>query len=496
MGINGYYMSSGDAPTQNSNWTKFSDSSYNAYESRSAGTYFVWVLNNKNRISYPVMAKVYDGDLSTTLKSFGANDANGNSLSMTSLDTSTIGYEDIVVDSNYALLSNKLLKDSDLALFDSLTTAYEINVSSNKVALYATLTSTDASYVNGYEPRTIDLEYGRNVALIKIVNNKGKERTYTFIINRVDDRDGSNLLSDITLSKGKIEFDSYVPSYDVSVPKNTTKVSINGTLVSDKANFVKGYEPRVVELTEDIQSAVLRVRSESGSVRSYVITFIKNGTKDDDLVNSTYLSSLTVPGTQLGFDKNVYDYTISVPYDVEDIPIYAFAESANAIVSVGNNTGLRVGNNLIEINVKNGNKTKIYSLHVIRKESGLDISNSNRLSLLSIKNYDINFNPDILDYSVSIKREKTLLITASPESNRAEVYMYGNNDLTGFSTIRVKVIAENGGTNIYSIDIQKAAYNKTVEYVVVISGGLFVLTSAIILLIRNKKKKMKEYLEG
>ena len=259
--------------------------------------------------------------------------------------------------------------------------------------------------------------------------------------------------------------------------------------------FIKGYEPREVEITEDRQSVVLKVISEAGSIRSYVITFIRNG-EDNDTSNSTYLSSLTVPGTMLGFDKETYDYTITVPYETEDLPIYAFAESETASVTVGNNTGLKVGNNLIQIEVKNNNKTRIYSLHVIRKESGLDISDSAKLGTLSIKNYNIEFSPDKLDYEVKIKREKTLLISATPESNRADIYMYGNNDLTGFSTIRVKVIAENGLTNIYSIDIQKDPYNKTIEIIAAISGGLIFFGTAIIILIRRKSKKMKEYMEG
>lgn len=495
VGIKGYFTSNGDAPTLNSNWKQFSDTTYKSSETKSAGTYFIWVLNNKNRMSYPIMAKVYDADLSTTLSSFSIMDAQGNNVSLNTLDDNTVAMGK-VIDSKYALLSNELLNSSEIAGFQSLNTAYELTVVSNKVSIYATLTSGDASYVTGYEPRTIDLEYGRNVALIKIVNKNGKERTYTFIINRVDDRDGSNLLSDISISKGKINFDSYVSSYDVSIPKNTKKISINAELASNTSAFIEGYAPREVLITEDIQSFVLKVKSESGSIRSYVITFVKNGADDSSEENSTYLSSLTVPGTQLGFNKEVYDYTISVPYDTTTIPIYAFAESSNAVVNVGNNSGLQVGNNLIEIEIKNGNKTRVYSLHVIRKESGLDISDSDRLAMLSIKNYKIDFNPNILDYVVKIKREKTLLITASPESNRADVYMYGNNDLTGFSTVRVKVIAENGRTNIYSIDIQKDAYNKKIEIIASTLGGLIVLGTTIIIVVKNKRKKMKEYLEG
>ena len=493
--ILGYHVSSGEEPTVNSNWSTFNAVNNSFSIERTAGTYFIWSINEKRRISYPVLAKVYDADLSTTLASFKVQDENGNDINtnISSLD-GTVGYTTGVKDSKYALLSNSLIADSTGG-FDKLTTSYELSVTANKIALYATLTSSDASYVSGYEPRTIDLEYGRNVALIKIVNKEGKERCYTFIINRVDDRNNSNLLKNIKLSRGSIDFDPYTTNYDVKISRFTKKVSVNAELDSSTSTFIKGYEPREVEITEDRQSVVLKVISETGSIRSYVITFIRNG-EDKDNVNSTYLSSLTVPGTMLGFDKETYDYTITVPYETEDIPIYAFAESETASVTVGNNTGLKVGNNLIQIEVKNNNKTRIYSLHVIRKESGLDISNSSRLGTLSIKNYNIEFSPDKLDYEVKIKREKTLLISATPESNRADIYMYGNNDLTGFSTIRVKVIAENGLTNIYSIDIQKAAYNKKIEIIASVAGVSVLLIVSLVIYLKKKNNKKKEYLEG
>ena len=491
-GIYGFFISPGEEPTANHAWISPKNGNTMSIE-ESAGTYFIWVKNYKHRISYPVLAKVYDSDLSTTLSSFSLKDDNGNNINMSSLDN-TVGYNEPIKDSNYALLSNSLLADS-VGGFDKYTTAYEMTVSSSRVALYATLTSSDAAYVSGFEPRTIDLEYGRNVALIKIVNKDGKERCYTFIINRVDDRNNSNLLKNVKLSRGSIDFDPYTTNYDVKISRFTKKVSVNAELDSSTSTFIKGNEPREVEITEDRQSVVLKVISEAGSIRSYVITFIRNGEEKDN-VNSTYLSSLTVPGTMLGFDKETYDYTITVPYETEDIPVYAFAEDENATVNVGNNTGLKVGNNLIQIEVKNNNKTRIYSLHVIRKESGLDISNSARLGTLSIKNYNIEFNPDKLDYQVKIKREKTLLISATPESNRADIYMYGNNDLTGFSTVRVKVIAENGLTNIYSIDIQKDAYNKKIEIIISISICLFITISGIILIVNRKNKVNKEYMEG
>ena len=498
-GIKGYYISSGLEPTINSEWTAFNDNSYVARENKMAGTYFVWVMNNKDRISYPSMSRIYDADTTTTITNFSVKSTDGaDTFEAKPLNDETTAYgTSNIVDSKYVRLSNTLKNDSVLASFDSLKTGYELTVNRSKVAIYATLTSNDASFVEGYEPRTVDLNYGRNVQLIRIVNKQGKIRTYTFIINRVDDRDNNNFLSDIKISAGKIEFNPYITDYTVKVSKKVTKVSINGTLESKTSAFVAGFGPRTIELTSNQTSAVLKTVSAAGIVRSYVVTFVKDTNEDlDNNKTSTYLSSLSIPGTSLVFDRDTTSYTVSVGYEVENLPVYAFAESENATVKIIGDSGFRVGNNQIEITVTNNKKTKIYTIYVIRKESGLTVANNTDLNTLTIKGYNLDFKPDVLDYSVKIKRERTLLITATPSDDRAEVYMYGNNDLTAFSIVKVKVIAENGDTKVYSINIEKDKYNKKLEITSAIVGGVILVGASIIIIIKRNKKKKKDYLEG
>lgn len=499
QGIKGYYISSGTEPIINSEWTSFNDESYVARENKMAGTYFVWVINKNNRISYPSMSRIYDADTSTTISSFSVKSTDGTeTYDAKPLNDETTAYESAtLVDSKYVRLSNTLKNDSVLASFDLLKTGYELTVNRSKVAIYASLTSSDASFVEGFEPRTVDVKYGRNVELIKIVNKKGKIRTYTFIINRVDDRDNNNFLSDIKLSAGTIDFNPYVTDYTVKVSKKVTKVSINGTLESKTAAFVAGYEPRTIELTSEQTSAVLKTVSSAGIVRSYVITFVKDSNLNvDDIKTSTYLSSLSIPGTSLVYDRDTTSYTVSVGYEVENLPIYAFAESENAVVKIIGDSGFRVGNNQIEITVTNGKKTKIYNVYVIRKESGLTVASDTSLNTLTIKDYNLDFKPDVYDYNIKIKREKTLLITATPNDDRAEVYMYGNNDLTAFSIVKVKVIAENGDTKVYSINIEKDKYNKKLETTSAIIGGVILIGASIIIIVKRKRKAKKDYLEG
>ena len=489
--VTSYYLDDSSNPTVDSLWKDFADSNKVAYEQKEAGLYYAWVKDEKGILSRPMFAVVHDADITNTLQTLSVKDANDVAVTLNSIEGEN-AYLD-VMPSDYSLLSNRLKNDKTLAGFDSLSMGYKIEVNSDKISVFATLTSSDASYVEGYEPRTVNLDYGENKILIKIKNKEGKVRTYTIIAIRTDDRVSNNLLTDLTVSKGKIEFDPYVTDYDIEVPKNTKKVSINGTLASDTSSFVEGNEPREIELTEDITTAVLEVISESGITRSYVLTFIKKGA-EEETSTSAYLDTLTIEGTAIDFNKEIYEYSVTVPYEYSSVNVYAFPESDNAFAEVEGGRGLKIGANNLKITVKNGKLTKTYTITVIRKEAGLEISNDVTLSSLTVKDYGIDFSPEKLDYTIKIKREKSLIITATPTSNRSEVYMYGNNSLTGFSTVRIKVVAENGATNIYSIDIQKDSYNKVLEITAVIIGSVIILGTGIIIVVRKKNKKMKEYL--
>lgn len=491
--IKSYYLDSSSNPTVDSVWKDFENENTVAYEQKEAGLYYAWVKDDKGILSRPMFAVVHDADITNTLQTLSVTDGNNTAVTLNSIEGEN-AYLD-VMPSEYSLLSNRLKNDTTLAGFDSLSMGYKIEVNSSKISVFATLTSNDASYVEGFEPRTVDLDYGENKILIKIKNKDGKVRTYTIIAIRTDERVSNNLLTDLTVSKGKIEFDPYVTDYDIEVPKNTKKININATLASDTSAFVEGHEPREVELTEDVTTSIIEVISESGITRSYVLTFTKKGTSEDESAkNSAYLDTLTIAGTAIDFNKEIYEYSVTVPYEYSSVNVYAFPESENAFATVEGDRGLKVGANNVRITVENGKLKKTYNVTVIRKEPGLEISNDVTLSSLTIKNYGIDFSPEKLDYTVKIKREKSLIITATPTSNHSMVYMYGNNTLTGFSTVRIKVVAENGATNIYSIDIQKDSYNKALEITAVIVGSVIVLGTGIIIVVRKKNKKKKEYL--
>ena len=58
------------------------------------------------------------------------------------------------------------------------------------------------------------------------------------------------------------------------------------------------------------------------------------------------------------------------------------------------------------------------------------------------------------------------------------------------------MVAEDGQTGLYSINIVKDAFNRSLETTISVVGGIIILGGAIIIMIRKKRKAHKEYIEG
>ncbi len=504
--IEKYYVSEEyTAPTESSDgWIKTNGSSFTIRDNV-AGTKYIWVMDSEGNISNGGSGSIIDTvNTNTTVKKLELYDADGNiqTPSKTAYNT------DVVKSSKYVMMANDLKDESKLAdAFNPFETEYKLEVSSPTISVYATLTSTDSKYVEGYEPRTVNLKYGMNTILIKIQNNEGKVRTYTVLVYRNDDRTSDNTLSELSVSEGNIEFNSNVTDYKIKISKDVNSVDVNATISSDLAGFDTGYEPGTVETKDNVTTKLIKVISQTGSTRTYVLTFVKDNS-DTITKKSLQLDKVVIPGAYLPFDSEVANYSLSVGYETEsiDLKMVTKDENSRTVVryktkndndyKVGTDTGIKldVGENFIEVMViDKNNDYSYYRFTIIRKEFGLGISNDKTLSTLEVLGHDIKFNPNKKDYTVKIKQEKTLVITAIPANNRAEVFIRGNDELTGFSTVRIKVVAENGDYETYSIDIKKDAFNKTIEIASIIVGAVIILVSSCIIVIKKKATRNREY---
>lgn len=160
---------------------------------------------------------------------------------------------------------------------------------------------------------------------------------------------------------------------------------------------------------------------------------------------------LDIEGMTPEFNKDITEYSMIVPIDVNAIQVNAIPEDQNAIVEIQGNDNLNVGNNVIQIKVSNPNtgENRIYKVNV-NKTNDENFINTN-LENLAIEGTVLipEFSRDIVEYRAEIQSDlEKMNILAVPENPKAKVTIEGNENLKyGDNEILIRIVAEDGVTN-------------------------------------------------
>lgn len=296
-------------------------------------------------------------------------------------------------------------------------------------------------------------------------DENGKESSVTPITNTIRIASTNNDLYSLSLSTGNLSpvFSSNITSYSAII--DASAVTINARASSNYAS-ISGIGK--VNLNYGSNTYRVVVTSESGTTKTYNINIVRpnninNNTSDTSnsdnntttLSSNNYLSNITLSNGNINFNKNITEYNITVDYQVSNIEVIATAEDSKSKVEITGNTNLEIGNNIIEIKViAEDNSTRIYKINVEKKDENYVLSSNNNISSVNIKNYDFDFNSNITNYTLTIKDEEKLDIEVILEDSKSTYNIQGNNNLKNNSVIKIEVIAEDGTTKIYQIDIK------------------------------------------
>ena len=366
--------------------------------------------------------------------------------------------------------------------FSSSTYNYSATTDANSVTINASLMNGSASFINGYGPRTVNLNYGNNDIQIR-TQDGNTTNTYTIKIKRSDGRSSNNNLNSLSVSNGTLDpsFSALTTSYNVKVDSDADTVDISADLADSSSSFVEGYGPRTVNINYGYTRHSIKVKSQSGNVRTYTITFGRDGeagSGEDVQIKSdkATLESLELSEGTIDFDPFTFDYNVSVPYKVTNIEVTAKPKNKNddVVVNGGGNLEIDALNEIsIVVTSEDGEATNVYTIYVTRKEEDLPISSNSLLSDLYIEGYKIKFDAKTKEYSISAKEgTKELNITATPADSKSTITIEGNENLTNGSKIKIRVTAENGTYTDYFIETK-----------IVSKGGNVVLTVIVIILI-------------
>ena len=242
----------------------------------------------------------------------------------------------------------------------------------------------------------------------------------------------------------------------------TYVISLKGD-VSDGATDVTSDISKSVTITINPKPVTQTPATSSPKPQTNNTTSNKNQNTNTNVSSNAYLSQFRInqPGVTPGFDKNVYNYAVTVAEDVKDINVTAVTEHSKATISVTGNTNLKVGSNIITVKVIAQDKktTKTYTINVTKTDNP-ERSNA-YLQNIIIEDLTLSpvFSPEVFEYEIDNVDEKVdkLSISAFPVNENAKVEIVGNENLkVGENEIKIIVTSENNEVqNTYALKVVK-----------------------------------------
>ena len=209
----------------------------------------------------------------------------------------------------------------------------------------------------------------------------------------------------------------------------------------------------------------------------------------------TSIKEIKLSSGSITLEKGLYEYKLNVPYDVNKLDFDITLNSDKAKYDINKPESLVVGENTVEILVKNADLEQKYVIVVNRLDNTQDAIVN--LEDLKIEDYDeLEFVVSNTNYELYFDEVPTSLrIEATPVNKDNDVKITGNYNLKDGSSISIKVINENLGlSKEYTLNIHKNKISKANKSLIFIIVGSILLVTGIIvsiLLLRKKSKKKK-----
>ena len=353
-----------------------------------------------------------------------------------------------------ARLANLMISGSSLSpVFNRDVYEYSLSTQDAFMDIVTSTVDPDATYtIIGNDNLTL----GDNTVIIRVLA-KDKETTkdYTLHVNKLASNN-NNLASldaeGVTLTP---EFAKTTTVYYATVSRDVNNIQI--TAIPEDINAtVTGDGDTSLEVGTNYKE--IEVTSESGIKKVYTLIITRTPNSNN------YLESLEVNRGELtpSFEKDVNDYTVVVPYEIDKISLTGSLEDDTATVVGFDTYDLVVGeNNLKVVVTSEGNQTNTYKIKVVRE----DIVSS-LLKTLDVRNYYLtpNFNSEVFDYDVVVDNEVTSLnLNYSTIDKNATVEVRGNSDfVVGLNTVEIEVTDSKGlTTTTYTINVNRQNYSNT-----------------------------------
>ncbi|MDD3340739.1 MAG: cadherin-like beta sandwich domain-containing protein [Bacilli bacterium] len=272
--------------------------------------------------------------------------------------------------------------------------------------------------------------------------------TYTTLV--LDPEFLDPTLSSLKVDKGTMQpstFDSAIKKYVVGLDSEDYKVNISATVTNEENLITSGVGEFEIPSGSSIHNVV--VTSAIGVVKVYEIEFYRQPSSYE------YLDDILIDDKEIeNFKKDKYEYTVSLPYDKEEIDLGVKKGRTSqqvdglGIVKVPSGTSTKK----IEVISEDGSSTKTYTIHFEREHSS-------NLKSIQAEDYELKpeFASDIYEYALEIPANAlSVNVEALAYDSNAVVKVTGNGYIKGGSgTITITVTEPHSSTKTYKIYVTK-----------------------------------------
>jgi len=249
--------------------------------------------------------------------------------------------------------------------FKSNTLNYTATIDAGSITIEATLTDSK-SKISGTGKK--ELKVGINKFSIVVLSESGSKKTYTLTVTRPS-KEEKEFITQLSAKGYNIKFENTKSDYILKVGAKTSEVEIGATLASNKYSFVTSYGPRTVELKGDTTEALIKVKNQAGTIKTYKITIIK---ESSSLSSNANIKSIKIENYTFDFDNNISNYDLTIGNE-DRLNFEVTLEDPKAKYEIIGNQNLTNGSQIvIRVTAEDGS-INVFTLDVVKKETKDDI---------------------------------------------------------------------------------------------------------------------------
>lgn len=242
--------------------------------------------------------------------------------------------------------------------FDKGKTIYAVAVTDKNItslSVRAELNNSSSTFVNGYGPRNVNIDYGDNVIEVKVRSASGDVRTYSINVSKDDARSSDNSLSVLKINNIEVPIVTTKFQYDITLPHSVEETDI----VAESNDVFANIEFSNITLHDgENEPIILKVISENGREREYVLNIYRLSEEQSNIV----FNNIIIDGYSFGFDKNTFEYDLYIDSSLSTLSISL--DPSSIMANIIGNENLENGSTVIvQINDVEGTKNYTFNIH-------------------------------------------------------------------------------------------------------------------------------------